>query len=46
VFATLEGASVAEYERRVNEILMLAFELRGRRRRAPRGRPPQLDLLH
>jgi hypothetical protein len=46
VFAALEVASVAEYERRVNEVLMLAFELRGRRRRPRSGRPPQLNLLH
>ncbi|HXM55321.1 MAG TPA: ATP-binding protein [Candidatus Dormibacteraeota bacterium] len=45
VFAALEGVSVAEYERRVNEVVLLALDLRTRRRRGPRRRPPQLDLL-
>ncbi len=45
VFATLEGASIAEYERRVNEVLLLALDLRTRRRRRPRRRAPQLELL-
>ena len=31
---SIEGVSVAEYERRVNEIVLLAFRLRGRRRKA------------
>lgn len=44
VFASLEGVSAAEYERRVNEVLMLALELRTRRRRAPYARQPRLDL--
>ncbi|MGH7777752.1 MAG: ATP-binding protein [Candidatus Dormibacterales bacterium] len=39
-----EGSSVAEYERRVNEILLTAFQLRARRRR-PRGRSGQMRLL-
>jgi hypothetical protein len=45
VFATLEGASIAEYERRVDEVLVLALGLRTRRRRLSQRRPPQLDLL-
>jgi hypothetical protein len=34
VFKSLEGASVGEYERRVNEVVLLAFQLRARRREA------------
>jgi hypothetical protein len=34
VFKSLEGASVGDYERRVNEVVMLAFQLRARRREA------------
>jgi hypothetical protein len=34
VFKSLEGASVGDYERRVNEVLLLAFQLRARRREA------------
>jgi hypothetical protein len=34
VFKSLEGASVADYERRVNEVVLLAFQLRARRREA------------
>jgi hypothetical protein len=45
VFAGLEGVSVAEYERRVNEVVLLAIDLRTRRRRPPRRRQPQLELL-
>jgi hypothetical protein len=37
VFKSLEGASVGDYERRVNEVVMLAFQLRARRRE-PRSR--------
>jgi hypothetical protein len=29
----IEGVTLAEYERRVNEIVLLAFQLQGRRRR-------------
>ena len=32
VFKSLEGASVGDYERRVNEVILLAFQLRARRR--------------
>jgi hypothetical protein len=45
VFATLEGASVSEYEQRVNEVVMLALDLKARRRRRPRGKVPQLKLI-
>ena len=34
VFKALEGASVRDYERRVNEVVLLAFQLRARRREA------------
>ncbi len=43
VCKAIEAASVAEYERRVNEILLLAFRLRGRRRK-PGLRARQLTL--
>ncbi len=36
--------TVAEYERRVNEIVLLALRLRGRRRKA-RTLPAQLKVL-
>lgn len=39
-----EAVTVAEYERRVNEIVLLAFRLRGRRRRARRP-AAQLEIL-
>ena len=46
VFRTLDGATVPDYERRVNEVVLLAFKLRARRRpdrsRKTRG---QLDLI-
>lgn len=38
---SIEGVTVAEYERRVNEIVLLAFKLRGRRRK---GRTPAAQL--
>lgn len=41
---SIEGASVAEYERRVNEVLLVAFQLRQRRRRG-RARSAQLRLM-
>ncbi len=41
---TIEGATIAEYERRVNEIVLLAFRLRGRRRKA-RTTAAQLKIL-
>ena len=40
---TIEGVTLAEYERRVNEIMWLAFQLRQRRRRMRTGK--QLQLL-
>lgn len=43
LFGPLAGVSVAEYERRVNELVLTALELRARRRRRPRSR--QLRLL-
>ena len=46
VFKALEGASVADYERRVNEVVLLAFRLRASRREArTRKRDKQLQLL-
>jgi len=41
---SIEGVTVAEYERRVNEIMLLAFQLRGRRRKARTG-AAQLKIL-
>jgi hypothetical protein len=41
---SIEGVTVAEYERRVNEIVLLAFRLRGRRRKA-RIPGAQLNIL-
>jgi hypothetical protein len=43
VFKSLEGASVGEFERRVNEVILLAFQLRARRRDA-RSRKPAVQL--
>jgi len=34
VFKSIEGASASDYERRVNEVILLAFRLRARRREA------------
>jgi histidine kinase/DNA gyrase B/HSP90-like ATPase len=46
VFKSLEGASVGDYERRVNEVVMLAFQLRARRREArSRKATTQLPLI-
>ena len=46
VFKSLEGASVGEYERRVNEVILLAFRLRARRREArSRSSAAQLPLI-
>src|SRR5207302_4656077 len=42
VFALQEGASVTEYERQVNEVVLLALDLRARRRRRTRGAASQL----
>ena len=41
---SIEGVTVAEYECRVNEIVLLAFQLRGRRRKA-RPAAAQLKIL-
>ena len=41
---SVEGVTVAEYERRVNEIVLLALRLRGRRRQV-RTLPAQLKVL-
>lgn len=41
---SIEGVTVAEYERRVNEIVLLAFKLRGHRRKA-RIPAAQLKIL-
>jgi hypothetical protein len=46
VFKSLEGVNVGDYERRVNEVLLLAFQLKARQREA-RARKPgkQLELI-
>src|SRR5712692_8566429 len=47
VFKSLEGAIVGEYERRVNEVILLAFRLRARRRDArSRNSAAQLPLIN
>jgi hypothetical protein len=46
VLKSLEGATVAEYERRVNEAVLLAFQLRARRREARSRKTVQLPLLN
>ena len=45
IFKSLEGANIGDYERRVNEVLLLAFQLRGRQREARTQRPSQLPLI-
>jgi Histidine kinase-, DNA gyrase B-, and HSP90-like ATPase len=45
VLASVDGLSVPEYERRVDELLRRALDLRARRRRRPGRRAPQLSLL-
>ncbi|HXC79786.1 MAG TPA: ATP-binding protein [Candidatus Acidoferrum sp.] len=46
VFKSVEGANAIEYERRVNEVILLAFQLRARRREArSRKGPAQLPLI-
>jgi len=45
LFAAVEGASVGDYERRVDEVVTLALDLRTRRRRAARARQGSLSLL-
>jgi hypothetical protein len=46
VFKSLEGASVGEFERRVNEVILLAFKLRARRHDArSRKAAAQLPLI-
>jgi hypothetical protein len=39
----MEGASPSDYERRVNEVILLAFQLRARRREA-RSRKAAMQL--
>jgi histidine kinase/DNA gyrase B/HSP90-like ATPase len=47
VFKSIEGASVADFERRVNEVVLLAFQLRARRREARSRRgSAQLPLIN
>jgi histidine kinase/DNA gyrase B/HSP90-like ATPase len=46
VFKSMEGASPTDYERRVNEVILLAFQLRARRREArSRKAAAQLPLI-
>lgn len=46
VFKSMEGASASDYERRVNEVILLAFELLARRRNArSRKTTAQLPLI-
>jgi hypothetical protein len=46
VFKSMEGASPSDYERRVNEVILLAFQLRARRREArSRKASAQLPLI-
>ena len=47
VFKSVEGVSVADFERRVNEVVLLAFQLRARRREQRlRQRSVQLPLIN
>src|ERR1700674_5619108 len=47
VFKSIEGASAIDYERRVNEVILLAFQLRARRRDARSLKPSaQLPLIN
>jgi hypothetical protein len=47
VFKSLEGASIGEYERRVNEVVLLAFQLRARQReKRVRRASVQLPLIN
>jgi Histidine kinase-, DNA gyrase B-, and HSP90-like ATPase len=46
VFKTMDGVSTSDYERRVNEIILLAFQLRARRREVrSRKATSQLPLI-
>lgn len=46
VFKSMEGASASDYERRVNEVILLAFQLRARRRDSrSRKTTAQLPLI-
>jgi hypothetical protein len=46
VFKSIDGASPSDYERRVNEVILLAFQLRARRRQArSRKAGTQLPLI-
>jgi hypothetical protein len=44
IYARVEGTGVGEYERQVNQVMLLALGIR-RRRRAARGKQGQLRLL-
>jgi hypothetical protein len=47
VFRSIEGLSVGDFERRVNEVVLLAFQLRARRREArSRKSSVQLPLIN
>ncbi len=47
VFKSLEGASIGDYERRVNEVVLLAFQLRARQReKRVRKASVQLPLIN
>ncbi len=46
VFKSIEGMSASDYERRINEVILLAFQLRARRREArSRKTAAQLPLI-
>jgi len=45
IFKSLEGANIGDYERRVNEVVLLAFQLRGRQQAARSQRASQLPLI-
>jgi hypothetical protein len=46
VFKALEGAAIGDYERRVNEVILLAFQLRARDREKRRRKTTvQLPLI-
>jgi hypothetical protein len=41
----MDGGAVAEYERQVNELVLLALDLRARRRKKVASRQRNLDLV-
>src|SRR5207245_5644656 len=45
IFKSLEGANIGDYERRVNEVVLLACQLRGRQQAARSQRASQLPLI-